>query len=350
MLAFKIRLEAATNPAGDETITFGSSNVSSIIQEIRILSKNGCEVDRTQSANILAKIHKDYIYSLEGQKMLSMAGEGQTLETGADCSMVIPMSYISGLFRPTVKGMKIPSGLASGLRIELITAPSNRALRKTAGTGTDLRYFIIDPTMLFCCSDLNDPTQAVLMKNSAETGLEYTFPSYFSTNVSTTQTTINEQVEKAVSQCTRVFTSVYDVSGENDVTDETKDGFKSCDADILKNFQYRVGANYYPQQKINDVVEAWYVTECCWDKMRDIKSFPSNLQLADYLVQAKFAIGHGLETDDRLNLSGVPLNNSNVLELRMETENDDGISRQFEIMIEYITVARTFINQTSIKI
>ena len=351
MLTFGIELAFATNGVdGDNRVSFGSGSACNLIQEIRILSKNGCEVDRTQSAGVLAKIQKDYMYNVDGQKMLSNAGAGVSMEGGERYKFAIPLSFLSGFFRPVVKGMKIPSGLASGLRIELITARPARALQITAGTGTGVSYSIHNPEMLFSSSDLNDPTQAVLLKESAETGLEYTFPSYFSTNLTTAQTQITEQVKKAVSQCCRVFTSVYDVSGAGSVLDESNDGFKSVNSDQMKTYQYRVGANYYPQAHVDSQSEALYVTQACFDKTRDIRTNPCSVSITEYDSGGKFLVGHGLETDDRLNLSGIPLNNSSTLELRMEVDNVAGLSRQYEIVIEFIAVAKTHINKTSLKI
>jgi hypothetical protein len=282
--------------------------------------------------------------------MLSNAGVDMVdMAKDTHYSFVIPLGLLSGFFRPTVKGMKIPAGLASGMRIELTLAQPDRALHLSAGVGA-LTYVVRDPEMLFCCSDLNDPTQAVLMKNSAETGLEYTFPAYFSTTLTEKSTQINEQVKKAVSQCTRAFAAVYDVSGAGSVLLNTNDGFKSIDSDELKSYQFRVGANYYPNKFVDSATEALFISSATFDKIRDIRTNACPVTVEDYDTGGKFLVGHPLETDDRLNLSGIPLNNSSVLELRMEVENTNGVSRQFEIFIEYISVTRTFVNRTTLKI
>ena len=337
-------------PTGDTTqVTFGTGSAANLISEIRILSKNGCEVDRTQEANVLAKIRQDYLYSVEGKKMLQMAGLGQTYTTGVSQKIVIPMSFLSGFFRPTVSGTKIPAGLMSGLRIEIITANAERALTRAGGTSTATTYTIGNPHMLMMTHDLNDTTQATLMKESAETGLEYVFPSYFNTKVTNTQGTINEQVKKAVSKCSCVVSTTYDVDGGvNDVTSLVYDGFKSIGGSALTSFQYRVGSNYYPQQTITDNVEAWYVSESAFSKTRDLEKLPSDVSLADYNTNGKYIVAHPLETDERLNLSGIPLNNSNVLELRL-TQNLT-TNREHHIFIQYEAVVRTFINRSDLKI
>ena len=348
MLSFDLRVDAAVNRGDDGNhYDFGTGAATNIIREIRLLSKNGCEVDRTQSSNVLSKILMDYTYGSDANRMLTMAGKGRYEFPIASRKFVIPMSLLSGFFRPSVKGMKIPAGIAAGLRIEFILETAVRALTIKAGTMTGLTYIVESPELLFMAMDLNDPTQALLMRDSAETGLEYTFPSYFSTPHTTGSDRINEQVKKAVAQCTRSFCTVYDTAV---VEDEQHDGFASIDLtdNALGGFQFRVGSNYYPKKEVSDIFESLYVTSACFNKTTDMQTFPSNINLEDYVVGGKFVIGVPIETDSRLNLSGVPLNNSNVLELRCSIAAR-GSNLEYVLFIEYITVARVFINSTSIK-
>jgi hypothetical protein len=348
MLSFDLRVDAAAN-SGDvnNCYDFGTGAATNIIREIRLLSKNGCEIDRTQSSNVLSKILMDYTYGSDANKMLSMAGRGRYEFPLASRKFVIPMSLLSGFFRPSVKGMKIPAGIAAGLRIEFILETSARAITVIAGDMTGLTYSVESPELLFMSMDLNDPTQALLMRDSAETGLEYTFPSYFSTPHTTRSDRINEQVKKAVAQCTRSFCAVYDTVS---VEDEKHDGFASINLThhAFGGFQFRVGSNYYPKKEITDVYESLYVTSSCFNKTTEMQTFPSDINLTEYAVSGKFVIGVPIETDSRLNLSGVPLNNSNVLELRCSIAAH-GSNLEYVLFIEYITVARVFINQTSIK-
>ena len=354
MLILKVIFVCETNGANDANeVSFGTGTAANLISEIRLLSKNGCEVDRTQSADVIAKIMTDYMVSTDGLGMLKNAGYGRTFDSygGRVHTFAIPLSLISGFFRPTVKGMKIPAGLMAGMRIEFIlNANPKRALTITAGPGTDISYVILSPELLFSCMDLNDPTQAVLMRNSAETGLEYTYPSYFPSPFGGRQSQFNEQVKKSVSQCTRVFCTVYDTSGPNNVMDESKDGYKSINAVHLRNYQIRCGSNYYPTKAVDSIAEALYIAYSTFDKSRDLMTNPCRVRYEEYDVGGKFLIGHPLETDDRLNLSGIPLNNSSVLELRADFANPNNEFRSCELIIEFISVARTFLNKTTLKI
>jgi hypothetical protein len=352
-LSFGIEFGLTAVGDGADTFSFGSGSAANVLQEIRLLSKNGTEIYRSQVANVLAKIMKDQVYGTDGQTMLTGAGHGVAgMVRGTKYQFVIPLSYICGFFRPTVAGMKIPSGLSSGMRLEFITTKfADRHITRTGGTGTGTTFTISDPQLLYSCTELNDPTASMLMKNSAETGLEYTFPSYFATTLAFNQTQLNEQVKKSVSQCTRVFATVYDTSGASSVNTPANDGYKSIDATThLVDFQFRVGSSYYPQQSVTNKEVAKYISDATFDKNRDIRSNPSSVSAADYNTGGKFMVGHPLETDDRLNLSGIPLNNSSVLELRLGLANAGAVTRELNLFIEYISVARTFINKTSIKI
>ena len=354
-LSLDLTVTATANAQSADRYSFGSGSVANLFSTVRLLSKNGCEIDRTQDCGVLAKILKDYTVSAEGQKTLSASGNDISANLSdarvlTKTNYVIPLSAFSGFFRPATKGMLIPAGLASGLRIEIVLESAARALTKKAGNGTGYSYTVSDPTLFFNTADLNDGASAVLMKESAESGLEYTFPSYFSSNLNTVQTSSNIQVKKAVSQAARIFSSIYDVSGSDSVLLETKDGYKSIGANQLASFQFRVGSNYYPQQAVTKPKEAFYVSESTFGKITQLHSTASNISIDEYQTGGKFLLGTSLESNGYLNLTGVPLNNSNVAELSLTLANGSGLSREINVFIEFTTVSRTFINRTSIKI
>ena len=144
---------------------------------------------------------------------------------------------------------------------------------------------------------------------------------------------------------------MYDVSGEGSVMNELMDGYRSTNAEKLGNYQYRVGANYYPTKAVDSVAEALYIAYSTFDKCRDLMVRPCRVGIPEYVSGGKFILGHPLETDDRLNLSGISLNNSSVLQFRAEIKNAlVPIVRSYELIIEFISVTRTFVNKTTLKI
>lgn len=366
---------------GPTTYNFGSGlGACSLIDEIRIYSKNGTEVDRIQNVNFLAKILSDYRCSKESLESLQMIGANFTnaraaaavtagLEDGYTAAdfyhFAIPMKMLSGFFRPVVEDMLIPAGLASGMRIEMtLSSDVNRVFLETGGVVT--AYTVSNPIMLMSLASMNDPTQVALVNESSNSGLEYTFPSYFATKLRPGAVTIvNQQVQKAVSQCTRVFAASYDLAGVS-VDTATNNGFSSSATVIdpttglatagFASFQFRVGSSYYPQQTVTDLSEAWYVAQNAFGALRNIEYAPNTVTWARYhnasvaagTQDGAFLVAHSLETSDKLNLSGLPINNSSVLQLSLGFKDD--IAREILIFMEYITVAKVNLNKTSIKI
>ena len=362
LLSFE--LELTNNDAANRTYTWGSGlGGCSLIEEIRIISKNGVEIDRTQSANVLAKTLADYKMSPAGRENLQMldgypAGVGIVVPAGATVTLpiTIPMKFLSGFFRPVVEGMLIPAGLASGLRLELLLAPAARAFQSNGGV--DPSYVVANTELLMQLTDLNDPTQSALMRESSASGLEYTFPSYFATSVSNAGSSqITEQIKKAVSQATRVFTVLFDKT-DDDPTVITSDGFASMYANRVGAYQYRVGSSYYPMQQIQRSSELWAVAASTFDGLRNIEYQPNQVNYVDFQTGGKLLLGSSLETSDRLNLSGLPLNNSNTLELRFTQKaggNSVGVTNsttalEAVIFVEYVSVTKTSINRTSLRI
>ena len=131
LLSFKFDITAQNDSGFDRVFKWGGSlGGAALFQEIRIISRNGVELDRIQDVAQLSKIFVDYTVGNSGRGMLEMAaGYGDTINipTVADTTAtltapvecVIPLKYLSGFFRPVVEGMLIPAGLASGMRIEI---------------------------------------------------------------------------------------------------------------------------------------------------------------------------------------------------------------------------------------
>jgi hypothetical protein len=103
-----------------------------------------------------------------------------------------------------------------------------------------------------------------------------------------------------------------------------------------------------PNQVVSDSVEAWYLALDTFDKIRDLKQMSSAISLADYDTGGKFLLATTLESESALNLTGVSLSNSNTLELRLNLAN--ATQKTIHIFTEYTTIAKTFVNSTSVKI
>jgi hypothetical protein len=314
----------------------GGLGACSLFSEIRIISKNGVEIDRTQDAGLLAKVLADYTLSAEGRRNMQMcdgystsiAGveTGFQLNAGATVSypITIPMKVLSGLFRPITKGMFIPSGLASGLRFEMQLDNPDRVFNVVGGANGDITYTVNDCQMLLQLSDLNDPTQNNLFATSAQSGLEYNFPSYFSSKVSNGNSTrINEQLKKAVSQANRAFAVVLDKAGA-DYEDLDNSGFNSVLASRVTAFNWRLGSQYYPLERLTRVSNYWAIANACFNTLRNVEWKPNQVDFLNF-NNGKAIQAASLDMSDHINLSGSKINNSSVLELRLDLSTTDAV-------------------------
>ena len=137
-LTFKIE------PIGGNA-NFGCGSAMNIINEIRILSRSGTELDRVELANLWSQ--KDSTYQKPDSYLSRMGGaqgfgstrvgENDTpnLFVGIPRRFCLPLSVIAPFFRPMKKQL-LPPQLASGLRIEIVFEDYRTALFQKTGTVT----------------------------------------------------------------------------------------------------------------------------------------------------------------------------------------------------------------------
>jgi hypothetical protein len=116
------------------------------------------------------------------------------------------------------------------------------------------------------------------------------------------------------------------------------------------SFQYRLGALYFPNSEVidaSDGVEAFMIAQETYDKLKHPYSEGAT-------TLAKFNAKHGVlaasfEKDTSLNLSGLPINNSRVLELNASYAS---VSEPLDVVtfLQYCVVARSYIDNTAVSI
>lgn len=302
----------------------------SLFDEIRIISKNGVELDRTQDAGLLAKILSDWTMSAESRTNAEMC-DGYSTLAGDPYGFTIPalgylirpisipMKFLSGFFRPTVKGMLLNAGLASGLRIELSLANASRSFVTDTPECTDgeITFKLKDCQLLLQLSDMNDPVQSALFTQSARSGLEYNFPSFFSSKVTNGGSDkINEQVKKSVSQANKAFAVILNKTDQNYESIKFS-GFKSKPADATASYNWRLGSQYYPLEKLSKVPNFWAIANSAFDGLRNVEWKPNQVTYINFYDNGMALMAASLDMSDRINLSGSKINNSSVLELRL---------------------------------
>jgi hypothetical protein len=362
MLSFKVDITTTAPGEGDPHYYTWAGNMggAAIIDEIRIISKNGVELDRVQDAALLATVWSNYNLSPESKAMVGMANgyddtvaiatRGETVtntatsfDTPLDVS--IPLKYICGFFRPVVQGMLMPAGLASGLRIEIsLTNKLNQPFVSAAGA-KPTAFNVYDAELLLQTTMLNDSTASALMSESSSNGLEYTFPSYYSTKLNiAANATFSTQINKAVSQGVRAFLALQNPY----VDDITSDKLISQDISNIETYQWRVGQQYFPNQVVSRKQQAYVYAQDGMLGLRNVELRPNQVRYKDYF-SGKGVVATSLETSARLNLSGLMLNNSSVLAIEGTLGAAAGGARG-SLFLEFVAVARTALNRTQLKI
>jgi hypothetical protein len=359
-LSFKFNIETTdpANVAGAQYTWSGSMGAAALISEIRIVSKNGVECDRVQDAGLLATIWAKYNLSSDSSSMVDMAqgygpnsypivANGATTFTN-DLDVCIPLKYICGFFRPTVEGMLIPAGLASGLRVEIsLTNQLQVPMQGLTNAKPIVSYTVTQAELLLQQTQLNDPTASSLMSESAANGLEYTFPSYYSTKLNyDAATTFSTQINKAVSQGIRAFVAFQDPLAAPAV-EILRNSMASQDAANLTAYQFRVGNAYMPQVVITRQTQKLAFAQDAMLGLHKVEYHPNQVDFDGFMTGGEAIAATSLETNDRLNLSGLMLNNSSVLALEATLGPDPARGTLF---LEFVAVARTSLNRTQLKI
>lgn len=328
--------------SSDQAFAFADGSVGNIIREIRIQSKNGVELDRIQNFNAWNYIR---INTMEDGDELAFKGllTGHQIANfvASGAQFVLPCSHLSGLFRPHVKGQKIPSHMLSGARIEITLENINRALIGNGNT----TYTVEKPTFNLMEHTLNDNTLKVLTEESANNGLEYVYDRVFTSIETTNNNTLHTQIKKAVSQATCVVTTVHLASAQSQ---QNADSFATTApaGGVFEKYQYRIASNYFPQLAVDNLAEAYMVSQSAFNPER-VKGWNSNNGVANYNTD-QFHVSVPLKSDHEISSSGLAINNSATLAL--EYESSDAQNKIYYTFLVYTALARCFLNQVTVKI
>ena len=337
------------------TANFGCGSAMNVINEVRIRSRSGTELDRVELANLWSL--KDSLYSKPDDYLKGFGraqGFGPT-RSGADNAEIyagvvaaqrfcLPLSVIAPFFRPLKQNL-LPPQLASGLRIEIVFEDFRTALFQK--TGTVIGYDITDIRIVVDAVDMTDDTQRVINMESATEGLEYAYERVFTSvsQVPSLQLNNSIQVRKAVSQSS--FATALSIRTADRV-DVTLDSFLSPGFPY-KAYQFRLGSLYFPHQRVqtgvNDLTEAYILACSTYDKVKHPFA-PTSVSISDYL-NGHSILATSFEKDTTLQLSGLPINNSRVLELNVEYEQVLS-ALDVVVFLTYVTVARSYIDNCAV--
>lgn len=345
-----LTFDIATTGGEIATGNFGTGSVMNIIERIIITSRSGTELDRIERANLYSKNTLKYEKSDDWvRKYGSMMLLGETGSTETDGPIIsdvaqrvcIPLNAFAGIFNP-INEQLMPPHLASGLQIEILFADYRTAIVQT-GVGSDVTGYTVENIQFALdCVTLSDDTQKTLNMEAAQSGLEYTYPRVYTSTNSIQSTSVNAQVRKAVSQACKVTSTLISQAA---VLEVGSDSLESVAWDV-STWQYRLGGLYFPQESLSDPtgVESFLSVQNAFNKSQF--SFKENAISVEQFQNTGNNGGYGvmcqsLERDQVLNLTGMPINNSRVLELTA-TLGTYTFPLELVTFLDYFVVARAY--------
>lgn len=359
-LRFKMKASGTANvvPAG-----FFLASALNLFHEYRIRSRSGVELDRlencnlynqyrlkyTKSTNWLSTIGQSFFYATQS----AIFNQANTIIT----DVCIPLCELATFFCPLKKGQLLPPQIASGLQIELSLESIARAFTDVNGwfqAGSSLE--LTDIAMVLDTVSLSDETSKLLNLESSQSGLEWCYNRVYNYSATYASGTSNftMQVSKAVSQATHAFMVTQNSSQTQSAL------FDSFLAEPFsyKSWQMRLGSQYYPNQMVNNQtqtvtikgMESYLLTMSSFEKMKT--PFQETSVTPAVYSGSQAVIGVSLERNQSLAVSGLPINNSRVLEILVERDatGDAGASRDVNCFLTYVSVAKAFIDNMSVAL
>lgn len=333
---------------GDGTqFSFGKGSSMNLIKEVKILSSSGIELARTQDANIF---HKFYTISRRSNNWFSTVGanmgfgrDNTPMARDTGYIFVIPLCELDTFFELYDEKL-LPANVSSGLRIEITWENINTALLRADGAVNATGYIIDQIEFRTESVTLADSAMAILNRESSTNGLELTYDRIYTTSKNTgTASSENIEVRKAVSLAKNAFCVTLPTLNR---VDQALDSFLSDEWDFVSS-DFRLGNQYFSFQPIENLEESYFNYQKCWNKIK-LYMAEMNTSLADFKDGGMAMIIASLETDDSLNLTGLPVNSSRILECRFERATNNDVKSY--VFLCYTALARASLTNTSVKI
>jgi hypothetical protein len=288
-------------------------------------------------------------------------------------------------------------GVEAGVAARLVTTLSDAYDWPPVSTQLpNLVWTIEDPVITLDQYQLTDSMQRVLNEEAAMRGLEVVFTTYHNTQSSVNGNTIRQEMRKAVSRALTTITKVRgQLSGSN--SEILRDSFLSIGFDRL-SWQVRLGSLYFPQQPVTGKAATrtvwdthstlsavkpliknsntamhtsyWHTlrafnkvatpTAPCCVTPEDFQGYPA--EDLWYIAQEGAAntceyggynvLAVDLERSNVQKLTGVPINNARVLEVRI-TLNPDNTNRPTSLIadtwLHHVRLLRVFLQNIEVE-
>lgn len=356
-----VRVKTIAPSAGvpaDARASFGVGSALNLFSEIKITSRSGVECARMSNAGFINNMRAKWKYSSEYlTRFGEVVGFGngvEKLNAASDTAYALPLSFISSFFEPT-ENTPCPPQLASGLQISISTSDVKQALRQgTTELNTITDYELSDVHLYIKVLTKQDSIARAINQKSSGIGLNYMYDRFFSTSLTSQIGATSQEIHlsKAVSFAKRVMVAQYvDSLGSLALDNYDTVGFN------YTSLQFKIGSNSFPKDALSSglnsvftVAQAYVYTQQSWCSVDHDRS-KNGVSYNDYVngINGVCHVGVCLEKDNDLKLSGVPLNNSKIIDVNLEF-NALASTTKFLTILQYDGLAKVYLNNVSSKI
>lgn len=291
---------------------------------------------------------------------------------------IIPLSSLSQFFRTTDK--LIPAALASGLRVEFqlnqnllpfrTYIPNATSVAPATNDGNapinwdadaSVSYKITSPRMLLDSYQLTDSIQRAMNETIASSGVEMPFVASYHNRFSGggSLSSFNIEVRKAVSRALTLVVKPSVTLGQNsallDAHNTPTSGYLPGTGFNLKSYQVRVGSLHFPHQPISGDNAASVTKSLYHHTIRSGASAFKRPNAPGSLSWSRFSsdgqvVWTDLERSSVQNLTGIPINNSRVVELALACQNGNlNAGMELNLYLFYVRLVRVFLNNVEVE-
>jgi len=334
--ASNLQFTLSQTNSNNRTWDFGAGSALNMFKTILVIGRNGGqEIDRFEQPSVFKtqehKVHKTgYWKTTVGKAM----GYGEaTLAHDASKTFTIPLEEISSLF--ATKQLLVPQ-LCSGLRLRFIFNNLNTALKYTGGAVGDNQTFEISACKvnLTCCK-VTDSAHRAVENACLSNGLEIPMVVHHRETSTSTSNKHQQVISKACARAMKVST-VYRVTAN--IGAAANDSILGAAPNPVTDYQVVCGHQYFGQQPFVGNEELYYAVLQANERLDG----ESQLTPADFTSNGYSMLSRSLETSHLIKLSGISVNNSKQVRVKVSLTNDT--NRTADTYLSYMQIVRVFPN------
>ncbi len=368
VLYVDVQFTGTTAGVTGATGSFGpNGSAMNLLNRVLICSRSGSVLERIDNAGQLASARlylersRDYVHnnaSVSGANTGTASTYGSGIGTSETVRFALPCCDWSPLFANA--DALFPSALASGMRIELTLDSAINSLIYLGAT--DVPNYAITAIRLDCeCYQLSDMVMRSLNNQAATSSLEVTSVTVHDTQSRRAQSSVNVDCGKA---CSRALRYLYrERLARTSATDATYDNFKCIPVNGTYwpvEHQARVGSLYLPQQSIRAGAGSGALGQ---EKTASWEMFATTLKGVEKLgtgnatetpivtyMSDRFQIYDSLDRSSVLELAGIPLSNSRLLNVQQTWNIAPAAATLIDLYLFHAVLMRVFLTGCNIEV